>query len=67
MAMANSSRTAGATGLVLSNVFGLLGLITSFAELFVSSTLSMALKCARHRSSESGVYKIYINSEFIYW
>ena len=52
MAMATSARSGGATGVVLSKVFGLLGLIISFAGLFVSSPLSVALNCARHKFSE---------------
>ena len=50
--MAISSRSGGATEVVLSKVFGQLDLIISFAGLFVSSLLSVALKCARHSSSE---------------
>ena len=46
--MATSSRPDGATGVVLPKMFGLLALIISFAEVFVSSPLSVALKCARH-------------------
>ena len=52
MAMVTSFRSGGATGIALSKVFGVLGLIISLAELFVSSALSMALKCARHMSTE---------------
>ena len=39
MAMASSSRSGGATGVVLSEVFGVLGLMISLGELFVSSPL----------------------------
>ena len=52
MAMATSFRSGGTTGVVLSEVFGLLGLIIAIAGLFVSSPLSVALKCDRHNSSE---------------
>ena len=44
--------TNGATEVALSEVFGLLGLIIPFEGLLVTSPLSVALKCARHRSSE---------------
>ena len=50
--MSTSSRSGGATGVALAKVFGLLGLILSLLELFVSSPLSIALKCARQRSSK---------------
>ena len=46
MAMATSSRSGSATGVVFSEVFGMLGLIISLVELFVSAPLIMALKCS---------------------
>ena len=59
-------RSGGATTVALSKVFGLLGLIISFAGLFLSSQLSVALKCARHNCLSVSSSRKFLFYRFLY-